>query len=183
VDLRGNFRGRQGGVEHPDAGSLPGGQFQIAAANGFKKNLGFAFDAVGALVASAHAGQGGGAVQIEEKGHGGEKSADGEMVDPGGFLRRDFSGDSLVDGCGIQKAVGDHDAPGFQGRADDFPHELGAAGGEEKEFGFRGEGLSFRRMLKEVTDHFPGRCPPGFAHQQGIMPQGTQGFRKEADLS
>jgi len=31
VVLRGDFRGRQGGVEHPDAGGLPGGQFQITA--------------------------------------------------------------------------------------------------------------------------------------------------------
>ena len=159
-----------------------GGEIEIPAADRFEKAFGFAFDPVRILVPAPHAHEGGCAVEIEEECHVGKADADGKGVDPGDHFRRDFPGNPLIDGCRIEKPVGDHGASSKQRRADHFPDELGPAGGEEEELGFGCQRRSLGGMLEKVADHLAGGGAAGLAHQQRLLSQGPQSFREEADL-
>ena len=169
-DLRRDFAGRLRSVEDADAVGFACGEFEIPAADRFKKRFGLPLDPVRVLVPGAHAGDSRGAVEIEEKCHVRETDADREGVDPGGHLRRDHPGNPLIDGRGIEKPVGDHGASRSEGGTDHFPDELGAACGEEEEFGFGRQRRAVGGMLEEVADHLAGWSSARLPHQQSLLP-------------
>ena len=181
-DLLRDVAGRPRAIEDADAVIFAGGEFEIPAADGFEKTLGFALDPVGLLVPAPHAREGGGAVEVEQECHVREADADGERVDPGCHFRRDHPRDPLIDGRRIEKPVGDHGAARIERGADHFPDELGPASREKEQLGFGGQRRAVGRMLEEMPDGLAGRRPSGLAHQQRLPPAQPQGFRKEPDL-
>ena len=181
-DLLRDVAGQPRAIEDADAVIFAGGEFEIPAADGFEKALGFALDPVGILAPAPHAREGGGAVEVEQECQVGEADSDGEAVDPGGHFRRDHPGNPLIDGRRIEEPVGDHGASRIQRGADHFPDELGPAGRKEEKFGFGGQRRAIWRLLEQMPDHLAGARPSGLAHQQRLLPPQTQGFREEPDL-
>ena len=158
------------------------GEFEISAADGFKKFLGLALDPVGIPVLISHAGQRGRTVEIEQKCQVRQANSDGKGIDPGGDFRRNHPGHSLIHRGRIKKPVGDHDASFCQRGADDFPDKLRPAGSKEEEFGFGGKSRSLGGVLEEVADQLAGGCSSGLANQQRHMPVRPERLREQADL-
>ena len=74
-------------------------------------------------------------VDIDQDGHVGFKAVAGDAVEGENGFGVDASAGSLVDECGIGKAVAEDGGVAVEGRADDFFNVLGAAGEIEEEFG------------------------------------------------
>ena len=66
--------------------------------------------------------------------------------------RFQFATVALVGGGGIVEAVADDDLAGREGGADDFAHELGAAGIHEQQLGLGGHGMIGLAVLEGVPD-------------------------------
>ena len=88
----------------------------------------------------------------------------------------------MIDGGGIEEAVGDHDATGGEGGEDFLADELGAAGGEEEEFGLGGHRGIVGRMLKEMADVFADGSAARFADEEGFVAGRAEGADEVADL-
>jgi len=136
-----------GGVQKNDPRGIFFRKVEIALADSGEKLLALAFDAVEFPVAFVHAAKGCLTVEVEHEGHIWQASSDGEGIDPRSFLGGNAAGDALID-CGrIKKTVTDHDAASLERGLDFFPNELGAARGEEQEFGFGNEVFALRGVL------------------------------------
>src|SRR5205085_7326874 len=88
-----------------------------------------------------------------------------------------FARDSLVNGSGIEEAIGDDDRALVERRLDRFAHKLGAARFEKQHFGLRCHAETFRSELEEVTDFFADRRAAGLAgderaHSSLLEPRG-----------
>jgi len=182
LDFLGEGVGRPGGVDEHDTGGVFQGELEVAGADGVEEFLGLAFDAVERAFPGVDALQRGFAVEVEQEGHIGQATADGEGVDAGGLVGRDAAGDALVNRGGIEKAVADHDAAGFERGQDFFADELGAAGGEEEEFGLGDEVFALGCVLEEVADGFAGGRSPGLADEEGVAAGGAQGGGEQGNL-
>ena len=165
-----------------DAVRFTSGEIEVSEANGLKEVLGFAFDTIGCLLAACKTLECGSAVEIEKESHVRQAGADSESVNLRGDLRRDLSGNALIDGRRVEKSVGDHDAAMSEGGADDFPHKLGAAGGEKEKFCLRNEGHPLGSMLEQMANCLARRRPARFPHKKRIVAESTQGVGQQADL-
>ena len=76
-------------------------------------------------------------IEINDECEVGPAIADGEFVDELDRRWIEFAADALVDGGGIEKPVGNHNLTFGECWLDNFANELGAAGAEKKQFGFR----------------------------------------------
>ena len=185
ADGAGDFLLGFGGVDHTDAVGVGLGGGEVAVADGFVKGEGFLFHAVPFVVgfdAVAKAGQALGAVHVEQEGNVRPAGAGRETVNALHGGRGDFAGHALIDGGGIEEAVGDDDLTGGEGGEDFFANELGAAGGKEQELSLGGHGPIVGRMLKKVADVFADGSAAGFADEQGFVAGGAEGFDEMADL-
>ena len=80
------------------------------------------------------------------------------------------------------EAVADDNFAAFEGGADDLTHELSAAGGEEEEFGFGDESMSFRGVLQKVSYLVTGNGAAGFAGCEAGVAGFAQPRGEAADL-
>lgn len=181
-DGAGGVLDRLRGVDEHDAAEGFPCEGEIALADGIEKRLRFAFDAVECVAGCAHALAGGGAIHVENECEIRQCGPHGEGVDGSGVSRIDAAGHALVDGGRVHEAVADDDAVFGEGWLDDFADELGAACGEEEEFGLGGEGLALRRVLEKMADRLACRCAAGFPEEKRVVARGAQVVGEEADL-
>ncbi len=147
-----------------------------------KEVLALAFDPIEFAFAGAHAMERGLAVEVENEGDIGQAIADRKGVDPRGVVSGDAAGDSLINGGRIEKSVTNHNEASLEGRENFFANELGAAGGEEEEFGLRHEIVAFRRMLEEMADRLAGGGSSGLADQERFMARLAEMIGEEGNL-
>lgn len=93
-------------------------------------------------------------VQINYKRQVRQAIADGKCDDAGHELPIKLPGHALIDRAGIVKPVADDNLIAGKGRAYDFPDELGAAGAEQEQFGFRYHCGGLFAVLEDVTNLF-----------------------------
>ena len=165
-----------GGDDDKAVGMLRG-EGEVALAHGFVKLRAFAFHAVGPAELAGHgvgALPSGGGVHIKEESDIGTAIAEGEFVDLADGIDAQLAADALVDDAGIVETIGqDPLAIGERGE-DGLPDELGAAGGEEEEFGLRAHAAAFRRVFEEVPDDFAQRGATGFPGGEAANPASFQ---------
>lgn len=183
-DVRSDFVDGLGGIDDDETVRLAAGEVQIALADGFIEGAGLRFHAVGSVANSrGQAGGGNGRVEVEEEGDGGQAITDGKTVDNSNFQGIDAAGNALIDGSGVVEAVADDDAASVQSRKDFFPDELGAAGGEEEEFGFGGEECPVFGILQQVANGFAGVGAARLASDEWRGAHFRQALGEELDLS
>src|ERR1044071_1677444 len=74
-----------------------------------------------------------------------------------------FARSPLVNGCGIQKTIGNHARATFEGRLNYFAHELASARFKKEQLGLGGHIRIMWSKLEQFTDRFSDRCAAGFA--------------------
>ena len=182
MDFCGEGFDGSGGVQKHDARGIFFRQIEVAGADGSEEFLAFTLDAIEFAFAGAHAGQRGLAVEVQHEGHIRQAIANSEGVDARGVVRGNAAGDALINGGRIEKPVTDHDAARLKGGENFFANELGAAGGEEEEFGLGNEVFAFRRVLEEVADRLAGGGSTGFADEKRLAAGLAEFFGEEGNL-
>jgi hypothetical protein len=110
-------------------------------------------------------------------------AADSKGVDPRGVVCGNAAGDALINGGRIEKPVTNHNAASLEGGSDFFANELGAAGGEEEEFGLGHEVVALWCVLEEVADRLSGRGATRLADQERLMARLAEMIGEEGNLS
>src|SRR5688572_115838 len=118
---------------------------------------------------------------VEEEGavrHEGPDRESGHLADG---LQWDALAVALVHDARIEEAIGDHDLPGIERRADHLAYELRARAAEQEHLRFRAE-WDLARVQKDVTDSLAGRGPSGFTREHHIAAALGQGLREATCL-
>ena len=183
LNLRSEGAYRKGGVQKHDARGIFFRQIEVASADGGEEFLAFTLDAIEFAFAGTHTGQRGLAVEVQHKGNIRKAISDREGVDARGVVRGNAAGDALINGGRIEKPVTNHNAASLEGGSDFFANELGAAGGEEEEFGLGHEVVALWCVLEEVADRLSGRGATRLADQERLMARLAEMIGEEGNLS
>jgi len=168
-----------------DAPGMSQGDGMVTRADALEEVAGLGFhavEAVGGLGARLEAATGFFGVEIEDEGEVGKVGADGEGVDAVDDFDGEAAARTLVDGGGIEEAVGENPGASFEGGEDDLAHEFGAAGEEEEEFRLGGHAAAFGRVFEEVADRFAEGSAARFTGDNNHLSKCGEPLGKAFDL-
>src|SRR4029077_15678833 len=154
-------------------------ELAISFANPFIKFGGLLFHPIRFAWLTLHSQLSRRSIDIEHESDVRDPIADGERIHALDNLAIQFACRTLINGCGIEKSIGNHTHAAFERRLDYLVHELTATSLKQKELCFGRHVRVMRSKLQKVANTFADRRAARFA-RQGIGNVASLKMRRES---